>query len=282
MVKQIKSKIGYSKYFPILNVLLDLFCVNVAFFLSHFIRYQHFNWWPNTLELEFLSLVNVVWVLVVFNSKLTEFIRVDSLETILRKFTGAYFIYAGTIYLFLFMLNLDRISRLWVFYHIFSFYVLVIVVRFFFMVLIAKYRKKGGNYRQVVIVGTDSISMQFFRYIQSDLSLGYRVLGFFDFGQGGQQLKSENPVRYLGDRKDIVPFLMDNQVHEVYWKLTSEDDEYVKEVIEYCENNLIRIRFIPYFGAPLFGRIPTIDMYNLIPVVTLRNEPLQEDRKSVV
>lgn len=58
-------------------------------------------------------------------------------------------------------------------------------------------------------------------------------------------------------------------------KLTGENDPYLKSVVEYCENNLIRLRLIPFFELSVIGRKPHIDMYNLIPVITLRKEPLQ-------
>jgi hypothetical protein len=45
--------------------------------------------------------------------------------------------------------------------------------------------------------------------------------------------------------------------------------------VEFCENNLIRFRMVPFLGLDVLGRKPHIDMYNLIPVVTLRKEPLQ-------
>jgi putative colanic acid biosynthesis UDP-glucose lipid carrier transferase len=79
-----------------------------------------------------------------------------------------------------------------------------------------------------------------------------------------------------------LQYLKQENIHEIFWKLTSEEDGYIKDVIGYCENNLIRVRFIPYFGAALMGRRPVIDMFNIIPVATLRPEPLQIPLNRVV
>jgi putative colanic acid biosynthesis UDP-glucose lipid carrier transferase len=112
-------------------------------------------------------------------------------------------------------------------------------------------------------------------YLSHDLTLGFKILGLFDFGQEGKNLNENHAAPYLGDRSQLLHYLSENVVDEVYWKLTGENDPHLKSVVEYCENNLIRLRLIPFFELSVIGRKPHIDMYNLIPVITLRKEPLQ-------
>lgn len=269
------SKFGYSKYLPLISGALDIAVINVAFFVAHVFRFRSTDWWPNDHETEFWFLANVLYLIIAYYHRAYEFIRVDAYEQVVRKFTTYFFIYSATTYLFLFSLNLDEIARLWVLYYILTAYVLLLLTRWGSLKFFSWFRAQGRNYRRIVIVGTDTVAMQLFEFMHSDVTLGYRILGFFDFNRQGKDLEEYPGVQYLGDRKEILSFLQHENVHEVFWKLTSEEDAYIKEVITYCENNMIRLRFIPYFGAALMGRRPTLDMYNMIPVATLRPEPLQ-------
>ncbi|MFN6092634.1 MAG: undecaprenyl-phosphate glucose phosphotransferase, partial [Bacteroidota bacterium] len=226
-------------------------------------------------QLEFLFLANFVWAVLLYYHRSNEFSRMEPFESILKRFTSLFFLYITTLYLFLFMLNFDRVSRLWIFYYLVTAFILLILARVFSLMFFKWYRKHGKNYRKIVIVGTDAVSLQLFDYLNHDLTLGFKILGLFDFGQEGKNLKEKYAVPYLGDRSQLLPYLSENDVDEVYWKLTGENDPYLKSVVEYCENNLIRLRLIPFFELSVIGRKPHIDMYNLIPVITLRKEPLQ-------
>jgi putative colanic acid biosynthesis UDP-glucose lipid carrier transferase len=270
-----KEKYGYSKYVPLINAFLDISLINVSIFISHFFRFPNWSWWPQEHEIEFLFLVNFIWMVIIYYHESNELSRIVPYESILRRFAGMFFLYSATLYLFLFMLNLDEVSRLWIFYYLITSFILMALARVFSLIFFKWYRRHGKNYRKIVIVGTDSVSVQLFHYLRNDLTLGFRILGLFDFGENGRNLEKERGASYLGDRSQLIAYLEDNEVDEVYWKLSGESDPYLKSVVEYCENHLIRFRMIPFLGLSVLGRKPHIDMYNLIPVVTLRKEPLQ-------
>ena len=270
-----KSKFGFSKYIPIISALLDIGLVNFSFFLSHYFRFFSLKLTPENNHLEFLFLANFVWGVLLYYHRSNEFSRMEPFESILKRFAGLFFIYLTTLYLFLFMLNFDKVSRLWIFYYLITAFIVLMMARVFSLMFFKWYRKHGKNYRKIVIVGTDSVSLQLFDYLRHDLTLGFKILGLFDFNQHGESLKDKHTAPYLGDRSQLLTYLSENEVDEVYWKLTGENDPYLKSVVEYCENNLIRLRLIPFFELSVIGRKPHIDMYNLIPVITLRKEPLQ-------
>jgi undecaprenyl-phosphate galactose phosphotransferase/putative colanic acid biosynthesis UDP-glucose lipid carrier transferase len=270
-----KSKFGFSKYVPIINALLDIGVINFSYFVSHFYRFPSFQWIPNQSDLEFLFLVNFLWAVILYYHESIEFNRTVSFENIFRRYASVFFLYAATLYLFLFMLNRDEVSRLWILYYLITSFIGMAMARVVSLLFFKWYRKHGKNYRKIVIVGTDSVSIQLFHYLKNDLTLGFKVLGFFDFSKNGADLEKINGAHYLGDRSSLLHYLQDHEVDEVYWKLGGDLDPNLKSVVEFCENNLIRFRMVPFLGLDVLGRKPHIDMYNLIPVVTLRKEPLQ-------
>jgi undecaprenyl-phosphate galactose phosphotransferase/putative colanic acid biosynthesis UDP-glucose lipid carrier transferase len=194
----------------------------------------------------------------------------------LRKLAGYHFIYAATVFLFLFTLNLDKIARLWVLYYMLTSFVVFILIRWLFQTFFSWYRSRGYNFRNVVLVGDDGSVQYLYKSMRDDITLGFRVLGFFNEHLN----KSEKPLiemgcKDLGEISELKQYLMKNDVHEVYWQLTPGEHPLLKEIVQYCENNLIRVKFIPYFGSTLLGRKPIIDMFRLMPLVSLRSEPLQ-------
>ena len=270
------AKFGYSKYLPLIGVAADLVVVNVVFFVSHFFRFGSSNWWPDEHDSELWFLVNFIWVVIAFYHKAYTFFRGESFEEMLRKLAGYHFIYAATVFLFLFTLNLDKIARLWVLYYMLTSFVVFILIRWLFQTFFAWYRSRGYNFRNVVLVGDDGSVQYLYKSMRDDITLGFRVLGFFNEHLN----KSEKPLiemgcKDLGEISELKHYLMTNDVHEVYWQLTPGEHPLLKEIVQYCENNLIRVKFIPYFGSTLLGRKPIIDMFRLMPLVSLRSEPLQ-------
>jgi undecaprenyl-phosphate galactose phosphotransferase/putative colanic acid biosynthesis UDP-glucose lipid carrier transferase len=270
------AKFGYSKYLPLIGVAADLVVVNGVFFLSHYIRFADWYWWPNEHDSELWFLVNFIWVAIAFYHKAYTYFRGESFEEMLRKLTGYHFIYSATVFLFLFTLNLDRVSRLWVLYYMLTSFLAFVLVRWFFQTFFSWYRSKGYNFRNVVLVGDDSSVQYLFKNMRDDITLGFRVLGFFnELVSKHEKPLMEMGCKDLGGIGDLKDFLMTNDVHEVYWQLTPTEHPLLKEIVQYCENNLIRVKFIPYFGSTLLGRKPIIDMFRLLPLVSLRREPLQ-------
>ncbi len=250
--------------------------VNVGFFLSHYFRFSNFDWWPNEQDSELWFLVNFIWIVIAFYHRAYTFFRGESFEEMLRKLAGYHFIYSATVFLFLFTLNFDSVARLWVLYYIVTSFVLFFLFRLLFQTFLSWYRSKGYNFRNVVLVGDDDSVQYLFKVMKSDITLGFRVLGFFSEGSDfSKQKLVDNGCRHLGSPQLIKDFLIQHDIHELYWQLTPTEHPNFKEIIQYCENNLIRVRFIPYFGSTLFGRKPIIDMFRLMPLVSLRSEPLQ-------
>jgi undecaprenyl-phosphate galactose phosphotransferase/putative colanic acid biosynthesis UDP-glucose lipid carrier transferase len=270
------AKFGYSKYLPLIGVAADLVVVNVVFFVSHFFRFGSSNWWPDENDSELWFLVNFIWVVIAFYHKAYTFLRGESFEEMLRKLTGYHFIYSATVFLFLFTLNLDTIARLWVLYYIVTSFVFFIFFRWIFQTFFSWYRSKGYNFRRVVLVGDDNSVQYLFKTMRDDITLGFRVLGFFsEDDPAGRQRMVHLGCTDLGFLVGLKDYLVNNDVHEVYWQLTPLEHPLLKDIVQYCENNLIRVKFIPYFGSTLLGRKPIIDMFRLMPLVSLRSEPLQ-------
>lgn len=270
------KKQGLSYYFPLIVGALDFLALGLAILLATVTRFGKVqNQGSGGEYFDFLALAPIIWLLIASQNKLYSLVRIDSIDKQIRKIIYTLLLYFGLMFIVIVVLDFDQISRLWVFY--LSLYLLIFLATFrtLFHKTVVAYRKSGGNYRRVIVIGNDKISANLYTYLESNVALGYKVDGYFNPTSTYFKVGITDNMKCLGEASQILNYLKTNSIDEIFWKVGQEDDELLKELIDYCENNLIRFKLIPYFGVPISGRQPNIDSYRGIPVVTLRKEPLQ-------
>lgn len=138
-----------------------------------------------------------------------------------------------------------------------------------FRILLKLYRRKGYNFRQVIIVGGGVNGLKIYEsLICSDY--GYKVLGYFD----DDLAKKGVMPNYLGTLEDIIPFTEKEKVDEMYCTLPSSAEGKISKLIQFTEKNLIRFLYIPGFHKYIRRRF-SLFFLESTPVLSLRNEPLQ-------
>ena len=270
------KKQGFSHYFPLIIALIDVLALGLAVLLSTITRFGKIqNQGSGGEYFDFLALAPIIWFLIAGQNKLYTFARIDSIDKQIRKTVYTLMLYFSCMFVVIVALDFDQISRLWLFYFSLYLIIIVILVRILFNRVLINYRKRGGNYRKIIVVGSDKISTTLYNYLERNIAFGYRVEGYFTpYAQYFKESLTGN-MKNLGNASQVLDYLKANTIDEVFWKVGQEEDPQLKEIIDYCENNLIRFKLIPYFGIPISGRQPNIDSYRGIPVVTLRKEPLQ-------
>ena len=61
---------------------------------------------------------------------------------------------------------------------------------------------------------------------------------------------------------------------EIFYTLPLANTEHIRELIEFTDNNLARLRIIPDFRSFQFKRVD-MEFYGSVPVITIRTEPLE-------
>ena len=145
------------------------------------------------------------------------------------------------------------------------------------MLLIMSFlRKRGMNYRRVIIVGGGQLTNDMRSFFISYPEFGYRLQGIF---QDGPNASLNGAV--LGNVDDAQEFAQKNNTDEIYCSLSGMKNEQVSELIKFCDQNLIRFKLIPDFRG-LMNRKVKIDFYEKVPVISLRREPLESFLNRVV
>ena len=107
------------------------------------------------------------------------------------------------------------------------------------------------------------------------MEYGYQFLGFFD--DDPQKYEPEISKQILGNIEDAKEFAIKHQIDELFCSLPHQEEDKIKEIIEFGDENLIRVKIVPDLSRFLTHHLNKveIDYYGQIPVMTLRYEPLE-------
>lgn len=173
----------------------------------------------------------------------------------------------------------EEYARGVIFYHYCIFFVLGSLARAFFNLFLKLYRKKGFNYRRVVVVGVNPFSIEFVHEIIEHSEYGYKFMGFFDNKQ--QTIYDVGNIKTI---EELNSFLLEFDIDEVYLSLPSYSDYSTKSLIKFCNLNYIKVNFLNEFIHFMNKKSVqvNIDYNGPTPIVSVAKEPLEETINKVL
>ena len=131
-------------------------------------------------------------------------------------------------------------------------------------------RRRGYNYRQIVIVGRNDRADTIVKMVEESPELGMRILGFIDSANGKDTLRSFDNYTLLGNLDDLEAILREQVVDEVFVLLPIKSFyAEIEKILGICESvgveakisaDLFNIR-LAKMHVSLFGDAPLIDYY---------------------
>ncbi|MDR1730402.1 MAG: undecaprenyl-phosphate glucose phosphotransferase [Prevotellaceae bacterium] len=138
--------------------------------------------------------------------------------------------------------------------------------------ILKRYRAKGRNSRNVIILGAGNIANEVYKSITTNLSHGYKFMGFFDNRDSKEYVVEGSLVK--GKVDDVIQFLEEYSVDEIICALPAGEDRKAIPIIKFAENNMIRCYIVPDFKRFLTKKVNLSFLEN-IPIISLMEEPLQ-------
>ncbi len=259
------SRHRYSTYFPILFLIFDLVSLNVGFVIANLIRFdQLFYYQERYLTLQLI--LNGLWLLVFFSARLHEINREHRLIDHLNRVLTGLVVNLSIVFAVWFVTQPLYYSREHLFFSYALFTVLIISWRSIWHFVIRYYRAKGFNVRNVVIVGGGDLATDMISYIRSNPGIGYKLEGVFNAD------KVNNAV-YLGGIHDLEQYSESHNVDVIFCLLNEIGENRVKEIIDYAENNLIKVKIISQFSRISYRNF-SVQNYGPIPVLNVNAIPL--------
>ena len=262
-----------SNKLRVLFALGDVFHLALSLLLSYRFTFFNINLTDNYIFLNIIIIL--IWLLTAHFFKLFDYKRGARIDEVILDFVKSIIVHALIISVFLASLKSNQFSRECILYSFFISYSILFIWRCFCWLLIKNYRKRGYNYKQVILVGNaDKVSniIQFFNKKEH----GYKLLAFFS----DSQKKNTFSVPTFSI-SEVESFCLDNKVEEIYYSESVYNSVLLDKIIRFCDDSLIRLKIIPDFSA-FKQRKFVVDFFSGSPIITLRDEPLQDDLNRLI
>lgn len=265
------SKLRISRYFTPILFVSDLIVLNTAYILSIFIKYGSIdNLWASEIK-SFVLISNLIWIALAIYHKANKLDRVEPIFKSLNRIFVILIWHAVSVGVLLIIFKFESISIFRIVYFFVLFFFGIILYRYAFLKMLKFIRIKGYNFRKVVIFGTNEFGKKLAEVLGKDVSMGYKVEGFFDIQKN--QLDLQAP--YLGDLSHLTNYLGKEKIDELYVCMDTVSKEVMQTLIVLSEKYMVRIKFIPNFHQFTQSKKIDVAFYDSIPVIKIRSEPLE-------
>tara|TARA_Y100001980_G_C14556866_1_gene351771 strand:- start:49359 stop:50738 length:1380 start_codon:yes stop_codon:yes gene_type:complete len=262
----------YSRFFPILFLLSDIASLNLAFYLANYLRFGSFIY-LNDSYATLQVVLNIVWFFIFYFSRLQNINRESRLLDHLNKVLTALIINLSVVFAIWFAAKPFYYSRQHLFFTYLFFTFFIIGWRSSWHYLIRYYRAMGYNYRNFVVIGYGGLAKEIVAYFQKNPGFGYRFLGYFD-----NKKEDEN---VLGGINELGSFALKEKVDIIFCFLPRIYDKEVKKIIDFAENNLIKVKILSNFSK-LSNKNLAIQKYGEIPIINVSAIPLDSHTNQIV
>lgn len=260
ILKQQNLKNYYRLIKPI-YVIGDLFILNGVFILILHLNSGLDSFFKHSDNILFFSYYNLTWGILTFFIPIYHLYRITRFTTFLNNILKFIILHFILIQSFKGMTEDFLLTNSVIFETNIIVFLTVPVWRVFIMVALKKYRRSGYNFRNVIIVGQDEASTELESFFKKHPEHGYRLIKIFD-----EQYTTDNLIA-------IESFCKENNIDELYCSMTELSAENLSRLTQFCQNNLIRIRFVPRAQGFNYKKLQ-VHSYDLLPVISLRPTPL--------
>ena len=132
------------------------------------------------------------------------------------------------------------------------------------------YRVKGGNVRNVIIVGADQNAFRLFHNLRGDIGYGMVVRGFFS-----DREPFNASMNILGSLDDIDEYCKENPVDEIYFTLPGHNEKLINHIINVADDKMAQFYFVPEISRYVPANFRPELVNSSLPVLALHPTPLQ-------
>lgn len=230
-------------------ILGDFIILNILFFIYNY-AYDGFIYNNDTSFIKSLFTANMSMAVAQYFFSTIVHLRRSTPEKVLRQVTLLVLVQGLVEYFMAEMVYIyngyTQPNIIFILQFTFILYIGIILSRYVERWIIKFYRRSGHNIRQVLFIGSDNSIRSLFSYLANDPSMGYHIAGYYS------DKKIENcpdKLNYLGTTQKLEEIITsETTTHiadDIYCCLPVEDYEKIKNVMRYCNNNVVHFYYIP-------------------------------------
>jgi len=248
----------YSIYLRPISYTIDLGLILLFAYFSF-----QFNF--NQFSLLAFALISG-WIILSLNSSFYEVYRFTKVSRIISLSITHFLVFAFMVFTFFRFFFEEVENRLIIVFLLFSFS-FILLAKFTLFYFLKRYRSVyGKNFRKTIIIGSSQKTYQLKNFFVENPEYGYQYERTFFVSRGD---------RGKQDLEKIYRFIEENEIHEIYCSVSNIDNQCINELINFADNNLIVIKFLPD-NKDVFSKKLRVDYYGVLPILSLRNIPLDD------
>lgn len=251
----------FSVYIRPFSYVLDLIIIN---FLAYNLLINSLN------GFYYHFFISFSWVVISWNVGFYEVYRFTKASEILEKIAKQYVVFTVVNFAYIgYFLKFSEPSLILKFVSIAL--GLIAFEKLFVYYFLRRFRVVyGGNFRKVVIVGEEKHTFELAHFFNDNPNYGYKLVKVFDLKTSKKQ-----------EIKECQDFVLENKIDEIYCALSDLSNTDVNNFIDFTDNNLKTLKFLPD-EKEVTARNLKLDYYGYIPIVSLRNIPLDITANKVI
>ncbi len=251
-----KKQGRFSRYIRPITYLIDLSLVN---FLAH----QYFFYEDPLVNNWFFIFISTAWIIISVLSRYYNVFRYTPEIKILNLLLVQFLFFMLAIFSFSGMspelkIQPQDISS-YTLYSLLSVGLIKFTIYYFMLWFRADF---GGNYRRTVIIGNGTESSSLEKFFEEKKSRGYRHIKTILLAE------NENLQKHF-------KFIIDQKIDEIYCSLSSLNELQIKAMVDFAENNLKTIKFLPSHSN-IYSKKLRYETYDYVPILSLRNILLED------
>ncbi|MFO7445163.1 MAG: undecaprenyl-phosphate glucose phosphotransferase [Ignavibacteriaceae bacterium] len=253
-----------------LRVLIDLIILNSAYFIAA-LTAQSFELLILKSQMFVLQMgLNVLWL---FSSNLIRFYDDSNSRYFAFQFINILkniSVQAFAAILFIFITKEDLFTRNFILYYSFFLAFLITLRHVVFRKTLKALRRQGKNIRNLLIIGSGEISLNFYNILKDHPDFGYKFTGFIN-----DKNEISTGKDMLGNIADLEKVISQHKIEEAVIALSEYNPVLLDEIIRLCNKNAVKVHIIPDYFRYMSKKFQ-ISMLGDFPIITVRNEPLDE------
>jgi len=246
-------------FFPILFISADLSVVSIAFLATQKVIGVSYTLENYTIETLFFVLLS--WTSLSLLGKDYKIGRPSGYEKSVTKGFKTITVFLALFSFFVVFSNQEIISRNYVLHFAGVLFLFIPIERVIVHLVVNKYRKWGGNYRNAIIIGYDQLGFSLFDAINKNKNLGIRCTGFYG---SSTQIVTKYPL------KGNLKAFLNSDLEKVDFVYVSENivREELNQIIELSDASFVKVKLLPHFKTDFLKSyvLKLIDNINIIDV----------------
>ncbi|RED48928.1 undecaprenyl-phosphate glucose phosphotransferase [Seonamhaeicola aphaedonensis] len=245
----------YSGYIKPISYLADLAIINSVVYLFEI---NLINAAP------FHIYISVLWFVLSFYNKFYEVHRFTRIIQVVALLLKQIILFSVITYAYIGFFKQPNISRLNMGNYILTVFTLLTFFKFLVYFFLNRYRSiLGGNLRNIIVIGDNKNTRQLIKTFDRRSDFGYVFKSKFDVKDRNFSLEA------------CYGYIIENDIDEIYFSVAELSNKQINNLIDFADNNLRELKFIPD-NKDIFSKKLKYQYYEYIPILSLRNIPLQE------